>query len=146
MDFYYGTTRTPLSEGKVHLNPVGFLSADPRATRVYLVGNFPRVERAYKARGVPVCKIDPNDREALHGVRVPRIETFPAAPVAPASAYLPTSEKPQDQAAVVLPADWEQMPWADLRRLAASVSDYPIINKEQAFAAIRNEITRRGEV
>lgn len=142
MDFYYSTTMTPFGQGKRFKNPQGFWKVDLEATKVYVVGDWPRVVQKYEAANIPVVVIKANDRDVLYGggeIKSPDVPVLvPAAPT-------PTAERRAQQSAVVIPEGWEQMPWADLRRLAASVTDQPVVNKAQATAAIRNELALREE-
>jgi hypothetical protein len=151
MDFYYGTQLTKLATGKRFRNPSVFSGkADVEATRVIVVGNWPRVVNAYRKLGVQVIVVDENDHAILNnenGVDLPPVILHPAAdaPVPP-KPHPRTAEPLKDQLAVSIPADWEQMPWVDLRRLAASVSNTPIINRVGAVEAIRAAILRRKGV
>lgn len=138
MEFYYGTTPTPFAEGKVFRNPTGFQVPDKRATHVYVVGNWPRIASAYKLLGVPVTMINREDRTTLWRLREPGMPHE--------SVYLPTAEPRRGQVQVSIPANWESLPWNELRSLAASVSNYPITNKDTARSAVLAELSRRGEV
>jgi hypothetical protein len=54
-----------------------------------------------------------------------------------------TSEPREAQRAVVIPADWRDIEWNALAKLAASVSSRPITNKKSAVAAIEAELKLR---
>ena len=72
------------------------------------------------------------------GVKTPD-QTQP--PLAPHS--LPTAEPRAQQLAVVIPADWQDLSWPALKRLAASVCDTPITSRKEAILAVEAELARR---
>lgn len=134
MEFFYGLHTRKESQGKVFRNASLFQAPDPRATRVFVDGNWPKIFHAYNALGIQVIPINLN----ASGYAT-------AAGGIPETAYLPTSERREEQSRVEIPDDWELAGWVELRRLASSVSDHPIINKEQAIRAIQAEIERREQ-
>lgn len=153
MKLYYGTTMTALARGRAFRNPEFFQLADPRATDVIIVGDYPLIENTYQAMGVPVRVVATDNWTELNqrspdsfaeavqaSVQQPITEPARAAPVEAQRV------QPSRPAGIDIPADWQQMPWADLRRLAASVSGMIIINKTDAIAAIRRAIGDDGEV
>jgi hypothetical protein len=133
MEIYYGTTLSKMPGDMVYKNPSVFLAPVRGATSVTIDGHWPLVAAAYAKLGIPITLVG-----------VERVEQPKPRPIPP-TAYLPTAEKPTEQAAVEIPFGWQQSPWADLRRLAAAVSDTPIVNKEQAIAAIDTELKRREQ-
>jgi hypothetical protein len=137
MDFLYATTLSKFAEGKQFRNATMFSAPDPRATKVYIVGNHPLVANAYSKRGVEIVHIAPDD---------PRLTGASAAVQKPSSSLPDRPEFSQEQkSAVPIPPDWESMPWADLRRLAASLSTQPVPNKKIARTIVLDELTRRGD-
>lgn len=46
--------------------------------------------------------------------------------------------------AIEIPDDWQDLPWFSMRSLAASLTDDPVKTKEDAAAAIQDEIDRRA--
>lgn len=69
----------------------------------------------------------------------------------PDTAYLATAERREQQRAVVIPDDWQSLPYVprtagapNLKALASQVSDTPISNKNEAIAAIEAEIALRA--
>ena len=54
MEVTYSAQRTGFEPGKVYLNPKYFEGVHPGATRVILIGDWPRVKAAYDAQGIPV--------------------------------------------------------------------------------------------
>lgn len=106
--------------GKAYANPSFFSSPRSGVAKVILEGPWPIVEAAYTALGVPV--------ETADG----------ALP-------LPTGADDVD-----IPADWEALHWSrpngaglSMRALATKVSPTPVLNGEQARAAIKAEQDRR---
>lgn len=136
MEIYYGIAPTPASKGKQFRNAALYQRPDTNATRVYIDGHYPKIQADYEALLVPVHLVQGNRTTAPTQPNVDRI---------PETAYLPTAERREQQRAAEIPGDWQQMRWADLRRLAASVCDYPVRNKNDAFLAIESEIKRRRE-
>jgi len=136
MEIYYGIVQAPAAKGKQFRNAALYQRPDLRATRVFIDGDFPRIRADYEALLVPVHLVDSGRVTA---------PTQPGVSSIPETAYLPTAEKRKEQAAVEIPGDWQQMRWADLRRLAASVCDHPIINKADALRAVESELARRAQ-
>jgi hypothetical protein len=145
LEVYYGTTRTPFSTGRLFRNPQGWsgkIEAD--AKRVYVVGDHPAILSAYGNAGIPVQRIDPSDprlKDAKASFPAPKPGVAAAAPgLTPLAKAEPSDEK---RSAVVIPSDWASMPWADLRKLAASLSSKPVTNRGVADKVIIDEIERR---
>lgn len=55
-----------------------------------------------------------------------------------------TTEPRAEQKSIDIPAGWKSLPWPRKRSLAASVSNKPIRNQDDADAAIMAELERRG--
>lgn len=66
-----------------------------------------------------------------------------AGPVTPPAAA-GGPETDATRAAVPIPDNWNELPWAALRKLAASVSPSPIVNRVDAVAAVEAELARRA--
>jgi hypothetical protein len=134
MEFYYATTRSKFAEGKQFRNPTMFSGAVNEATKVYIVGSYPEVASAYHKLGVPIVQLALND---------PRLRS--SAPIkAPAPPPTEKAEVTDEQRSTVeIPSDWETMPWADLRRLAASLSNAPVPSRAKAQAIVEQELQRR---
>lgn len=144
---------TELAKGRAYRNPEYFLLADPRAKDVIVVGDYPNIINTYEAMGAIVRYVRRDDWDALNCRTLPRTaphfeeEELSQTPVIPLQE--PVERRPSRSAgSPPIPADWQQMPWADLRRLAASVSGTAIINKLQAFDAIEAALAfhKDGEV
>jgi hypothetical protein len=65
--------------------------------------------------------------------------------IAPAPAVAPTGDDEENPGAVEIPANWRDLPWQELRALAAKVSPDPVGNKESCLAAIEAELARREQ-
>lgn len=119
MELIYSQTRRKILKGQSFRNPRFFTGAEEGVSKVWIDGDWPKIEAAY----------------ADAGVRTLRLDNVPAA----VSFVLPEPEREE----IEIPADWRDLPWTQpderglsLRRLAASVSDVPVINKAQAVEAI----------
>lgn len=55
-----------------------------------------------------------------------------------------TKESAAERAAVVIPGNWREMGWPDLRSLASKLTDEPVRNKDEAVAAVEAEAARRA--
>jgi hypothetical protein len=129
-------------EGRAYSNPRFFTTPRSGVSKVYLVGDWPNIEAAYAAIGVPVERLDP---VAAISTVDPKDLALPASPIVPAV----TAE---ERAKTYIPEDWQNLPWtgaADagltLRSLAAILSDTPVLNKGQAKKAVQAEIDRRAK-
>lgn len=96
--------------------------------------------RKYIGRGLAV-EVDP-----VPQATAAEIEAAEAAAAAQAEADRLKEEEEAIAArnAVVIPEDWEDLSWPDLRSLASSFSDDPIKNKNEALDAIAAELERRS--
>src|SRR5690606_28092713 len=99
-------------------------------SKVFIVGDWPKIEAAYKAIGVPVERLD------APPVEKPVSATKPSPDLVPAL----TAE---ERSKIEIPADWRDLQWSKpnadgltLRGLASKFSDEPVINKDQAVAVI----------
>jgi hypothetical protein len=57
-EYVYATQRTPLCTGRVFRNPRFFQACEPDATKVYLIGDWPKVKAAYRAAGIVVVETE----------------------------------------------------------------------------------------
>jgi len=120
MKVFYGSNAERKPQGAIFRNARFFETRLPDATTVYLDGDYPEIETAYRAADVQVIRLD--------AVAPAPLEPGEDLPVNPVS----------------IPADWRELPWthaADergltLRGLAAEVSEEPIRSKDEAVAAI----------
>lgn len=125
IELIYSQQSTDYVEGRAYSNPRFYSTPRSGISKVYLVGDWPRIEADYTALGVPVERLD-------------------KAPVpAPAPAPAAITHTAEDPGSVVIPDDWEGLPWPKLRGLASQVSAEPIKNGEEARAAVRAELDRR---
>jgi hypothetical protein len=116
-----------MGAGRLHLNPRHFGVPEVGATKVFLVGDWPKIEAAYKALGVPVERLD-------------------VAPAAEAqrTAAMPLPTVPEaERGAVEIPADWRDLSWPQVRSLAAQFATEPVLNKAQAVEVVEAELARR---
>lgn len=133
-ELIYSQQKSGFVEGRAYANPRFFTSPREGVTKVLIVGNWPNIELAYAAKGVPVEVID--GQSVLAG---------------PAPATLaPPKPAAEDPASVVIPGNWKELGWSKpnaegltLRGLASSLSAVPVLNKEAAYAAIEGELKRR---
>ena len=115
-------------EGRAYSNPRYFSTPRSGVSKVYVVGDWPKIVAAYEALGVPVERLDAAPTaEPRKPVEAPIIKTV------------------GQPGAVVIPDDWQDLGWQKLRSLASSVSTTPIKNSEEAKAAISPELARRAE-
>ncbi len=54
----YATSRVPHSEGRIVKNPNHFQHPIENATKVFIAGNWPKIEEAYRNLGVPVGRVE----------------------------------------------------------------------------------------
>lgn len=139
MELYYGQTKSRFAEGKKFRNARNFREPEKEATKVFVVGPFPKIVAAYKNLGIEAIAMADGD---------PRLDYPDGQYVAPAGfnySSVASNSFAADQSVAEIPDGWESMPWADLRRLAASVSQgAPIVSREDAETAIRAALERRG--
>lgn len=133
-ELIYSQQSSDFIEGRAYSNPRFFSTPRGDVSKVLIVGDWPKIEAAYKALGIPVERLD--TASTAVGVTA-------ASPMALATA--------EDAAKVTIPDDWTDLPWTQpdergltLRSLASSVSAAPILNKKQATAAIKAELARRA--
>ncbi|BAQ18318.1 hypothetical protein [Methyloceanibacter caenitepidi] len=119
----YTAQKSGLKKGPRYANPRFFDGKPKRGVKkVVVVGDWPAVVDAYEAAGVEVVTEE-----------TPRPKTFTEARV----------EK-SGRDVVEIPDDWQEMSWQDKRKLAAQLSDVPVINSAGADAAIMAELDRRA--
>lgn len=132
IEIVYSTARHALCDGRAYANPRFFSTPRDGVSKVFIVGNWPAVEAAYAAKGVPVVKVGPG-----------------GAVAAPDAAKAP--EQSVDRSVIPIPEDWRDRHYIrkgddgeNLRTLAQRFSTEPIINKAMAVAAITAEVNRRA--
>lgn len=59
MELVYTRSKHPLCEGRVYRNPRFFSGPEAGVTRVFVLGEFPKIVAAYLAAGVPVLAAAP---------------------------------------------------------------------------------------
>jgi len=72
------------------------------------------------------------------------VEVIPGAPVVAKPWSPPTPLQPSPTAMVEIPPAWRELPWAQMRSLAAKVATAPVRTQADAVAAIEAEIARRA--
>lgn len=132
IELIYSQQATDYIEGRAYSNPRFFTTPRSGVGKVFVVGDWPDIVAAYEALGVPVERMD-----AATAVGAPPAPPVPEPPIVP---RLDTEAR----AAVEIPADWQGLPWPKLRKLGASFSDAPVLNKADAGAAIEGELARRA--
>jgi hypothetical protein len=131
----YSQQASGFIRGKAYANPRYFSTPRAGVEKVQIVGDWPNIRRAYEALKVPVEQIDLSGAVAE--------PSAPADAIAAPPSLTPVAPEPE-RAAIDIPEDWQSLSWPQLRRLAASFSPDPIINKGLAVAAITAELARRG--
>jgi hypothetical protein len=127
-EIVYSQTRRGLGPGQVQLNPRHFQAPRADASKVYFIGDWPKIEAAYTALGVPVERLD----------AAPAVEPPPAA-------VMPLPTLPVEaRAEVEIPQDWRDLSWPQVRSLAAQFASEPVLNKAQAVDAVEAELARRA--
>lgn len=140
IELIYSRQSTDFKPGAAYSNPRFFSTPRRGVSKVYLVGDWPKIQAAYEALGVPVERLDEDA-----AVAQPTHAELRAAPaeLTPVAA---------DRSAVVIPDDWRELnynrpkPDRDItqRAIAAQLSAEPILNKEQAISVIKVELERRA--
>ena len=59
IELIYSQQATDFAEGRAYSNPRFFSSARSGVSKVFLVGDWPNIQAAYEAMGVPVERLDP---------------------------------------------------------------------------------------
>lgn len=95
------------------------------------------------ARTADAAEAEAKQKAAAEGVARKDAERKEAERIA-AEAAAEAARKTADRAKVKIPAQWADMPWHDMRALAAELTDDPVRSKEEAAAAIQAELKRRG--
>jgi hypothetical protein len=122
----YSNQKTAFEPGYRYSNPRLFAGVRPGVTKVIIVGEWPKVEQAYRAAGIEIER---------RGKDAPPVTLFPQAA---AGAAEPAT----------IPANFNDLEWPELRLVAMQpgVSNAPVINRVQAIAAIEAYIEREGLV
>lgn len=85
---------------------------------------------------IPATLVAGLEREGFIAAVTPKVEAAVVPPLENrADVSRPSPAHPND-GGVVIPSWWRDMPWPQMRSLAASLSDAPIRNKDDAEAAI----------
>jgi hypothetical protein len=135
-ELIYSRQATGFVPGRAYSNPRFYTRPREGVTKVYLVGDWPKIEADYKALGVPVERLD----------APPALDDSTRDTVVRNGAARFVSDVPQDErAAIEIPADWSGLSWPALRGLATKLSDTPVLNKADATAAIEAELARRSQ-
>ena len=125
MEIVYADHRGALSEGRVHLNPRLFNGTpEDGATKVYILGDHPKIALAYRALGVTVEEVKPK----------------PDHPEPPPPAPVFAEVEPKDRDRSMLPDDWRYLPWQELRALAKDAGKAWVINRDQAIDEVEEAI------
>lgn len=140
-ELIYSQQSTDYKPGAAYSNPRFFSTPRQGVSKVYLVGDWPKIRAAYEALGVEVVRLDADAAMAQPTPTEMRAAPAELTPVAP------------DRSAVVIPDDWRELnynrpkPDRDItqRAIAAQLSDEPILNKEQAVQTIEAELQRRAD-
>lgn len=137
----YSNQNSDFVEGYRYANPRfynGSIRSDVR--KVVIVGEWPAVAAAYKAAGIEVRNVAyiscPADIEGAAEKSPNEI---------PGSNASTAPKKAEDPNAVEIPEAWEKLEWADLRHIAALLTDKPVTSKKIASEAIKAELDRRAE-
>lgn len=56
-EIVYASWRVPEAEGRAFRNPRFFDKPEPNASKVFVAGNWPKVERAYRMAGIPIVML-----------------------------------------------------------------------------------------
>lgn len=133
-EIVYANIRTGYEKGRRYSNPRHFISPRSEATRVIVVGDWPRVVEAYQAVGIPVIQLEVGQPLSAAD------DAEPAAPINSESAA-PT----HDPSTVEIPEDLSDLSWPALRAKAKEITGenhYPK-NKDEAIGIITSELDRR---
>jgi hypothetical protein len=123
-EYLYATERHALAEGRVFRNPRHFHAPEHNASKVYIVGDHPKVAKAYRANGVEVVEV---------GKVEPQI---PPTLLCGSDDEGQVSNRDWD----ALPDDWRDLPWQELRALAKDAGAWWVINRGQAVKAIEDRL------
>lgn len=133
-ELIYSQQASDFVRGKVYANPRFYSTPRAGVSKVYLVGDWPKIRADYEALGVLVETVD------LAGVTV----TPGSAEAMPAPPPLPKALPEEDRDAIEIPADWQELTWPQLRKLAANFAP-AVLNKADAAAAVEAELARRED-
>ena len=140
IEIYYSQQSSDFIKGRAYGNPRFFSTPRTDVSKVFLVGDWPKIRAAYEAMGVPVEQIGASEASAKAS----------APPMIPTS--VATVLTADERAAVEIPDGWRELPWtrpaeeggATLRGLSAKFAA-GVLNREQAFAAVEAELDRRAQ-
>jgi len=78
----YSREPRELARGQKLQNPRFFTDADPKATKVFIAGDFPDIASAYEAAGVPVVLLDAVVEAKVKGPTAPKLKAETVAKIA----------------------------------------------------------------
>lgn len=125
IELIYSQQSSDFCEGRAYANPRFYSTPRQGVSKVFLVGDWPKIEADYTALGVPVERLD----------------KAPLAAPAPAPGFV--AKTAADPGSVVIPDDFRSLHWKPLRVLADQLSPVPTTNNPDAIAAIEAELQRR---
>ena len=137
-EIVYSQSRHPQMEGRLFENPRHFTGVRDDVSKVIVVGDFPHIVAAYKARKVEVVEQD-------------KVTTAKATAALLARSATGVSLTDAERRKVYIPDDWADLPWTQkagedgltLRALASALTDVPVINKTQAEKVVQAELDAR---
>lgn len=125
IELIYSQQSSDYVPGRAYSNPRFFSTPRAGVSKVYVVGDWPKIVEAYEALGVPVERLD----------------------FAPQAAPVETLSAPKtaatDPSSVEIPEDWAKLHWKKARAIAVQLTDAPVINGAEAHAVIAAEVKRR---
>lgn len=143
LELIYSRQSSDFIKGRAYSNPRFYSQPRQGVSKVYVVGDYPKIVSDYRALGVEVVEVDQNFALAKRDTANPAVTG--AKIVVPKVAD-------EQRDGVEIPDDWRDLPWSrptveggpTLRGLGAAFSDTPVLNKADAFAAIEGELERRS--
>lgn len=139
-EIVYANISTGFEKGRKYANPRFFTTPRAEATRVIVVGEWPKVVEAYQKIGVPVIQLD-------HGQPLEDAEhADPLDPIDPqGDGGKQDGDEDHDPGTVEIHEDWKDMSWQALRALAKDIDGkkFPL-KKDEAIEIIENELKRRN--
>lgn len=138
IELIYSQQSSDYIKGRAYSNPRFFTTPRTDVAKVFLIGDWPNIRKAYEELGIPVERLDAVAAEAQ-----PEAMTPPP--------FLVSALTSDERAAVEIPEGWRDLAWTragdgevSLRSLANQFSDTPILTKADAYAAIEAELQRRA--
>lgn len=127
-------TGYPKAPNRGFSNPRHFVSVRIDVTRVIVVGDWPRVVKAYTEAGVPVMQV----------ASVEDLKSVTDFQPTDGAIIHPPQTTENDPSEVEIPEDWMEFSWPAKRGLAKDIDgeSYPK-NKAEAELIIQNELDRR---